>query len=146
VTPATRTLAGFAAAGGIVVPLLLTLARAALRALGAEADGALAILADVRLSLWPMSRLFDAADAGRHWLYLPLAAVLSNALIYAAVGSLAAWGRTSIPAFAAAVALAAALPLAAHLAFGTGVAGAAVAIAIAVTALLAHRFARRSGE
>jgi len=76
------------------VPAVFTLAGWGLRSL--SADGALAVLHDVRLLLWPMSRLFDDAGAARHWLYLPLAAVLSNALIYALVGTLAVCGRSII--------------------------------------------------
>jgi hypothetical protein len=99
-----------------------------------DAGIALGLLHDVRLSLWPMSRLFDAAEARRHWLYLPLATVLSNALLYATIGALAAWGRTVPAAFAAA-----------HLGFDTDRAGAAVAAALAVIALVLHRLATRTG-
>ncbi len=145
-SPASRTIAVFAAVGGIAVPLGATLAAWALRSLAPEAVGALALLHDVRLSLWPMSRLFDAAEASRHWLYLPLATVLSNALIYAAVGALAAWGRVVPAASVAALAVAVAAIAGAHLAFDTGAAGAAVAVALAVIALVAHRLALRSSR
>lgn len=142
-TPASRTIAAFAAVGGIAVPLGATLAGWALRSLAPEAGSALALLHDVRLSLWPMSRLFDAAEASRHWLYLPLATVLSNALIYAAIGALAAWGRIVPAAFVAALAAAVAGIAAAHLAFDTGIAACAVAVALAVIALVAHRWVQR---
>ena len=128
------------------MPIAFTLANWSLRSLSPEGAGALALLHDIRLPLWPMSRLFDEAAAARHWLYLPLAAILSNALLYAAVGALAAWGRTAFAAFVAAVAAAVAAPLAAQQGFGTSVAGFAIAAAIAVTALLLHRRARRDAR
>ena len=124
------------------MPIAFTLANWSLRSLSPEGAGALALLHDIRLPLWPMSRLFDEVAAARHWLYLPLAAILSNALLYAAVGALAAWGRTAFAAFVAAVAA----PLAAQQGFGTSVAGFAIAAAIAVTALLLHRRARRDAR
>ena len=144
--PASRTIAVFAAVGAIVVPLVATLAGSALRSLAPEAGGALALLHDVRLLLWPMSRLFDAAEASRHWLYLPLATVLSNALIYGAIGALAAWGRAVPAAFFAAVAVAIAAIAGAHFAFDTGIGAAAIAAAVAVTALIAHRVATRTSR
>jgi hypothetical protein len=124
------------------VPIAFTLIGWGLRSLAPDAAGALALLHDVRLPLWPMSRLFDDAAAGRHWLYLPLAAILSNALIYAIVGVLAAWGRTAMAAFVAALAVAIAVPLAAQQGFGTSIAGVAIAAAFSVTGLLLHRRAR----
>lgn len=144
--PAGRTIAVFAAIGAIVVPLVATLAGSVLRSLAPEAGGALALLHDVRLLLWPMSRLFDAAEASRHWLYLPLATVLSNALIYGAIGALAAWGRAVPAAFVAAVAVAVAAIAGAHLAFDTGIVAPAIAVAVAVTALIAHRLATRTSR
>ncbi len=142
--PAARTIALFAVAGAIVVPLLTGLARWALVTLLPDVGIALGLLHGVRLSLWPMSRLFDAAEASRHWLYLPLATILANALLYAAIGALAAWGRTVPAAFVAAVATAVAAVVAAHFAFDTDVAGAVVAAALAVTALVLHRLATRT--
>jgi hypothetical protein len=141
---APRTILVFAAVGGVIVPMAATLAGLGLRSLAPESSaGALALLSDVRLSLWPMSRLFDAPEASRHWLYLPLATLLSNALIYAAIGALAAWGRMSSAAFVAAVAAAIAAAVSAHLAFDTSVVSAVVAAVLAVTALVAHHYARR---
>jgi hypothetical protein len=144
--PASRTIAVFAAVGAIVVPLVATLAGSALRSLAPEAGGALAVLHDVRLLLWPMSRLYDAAEASRHWLYLPLATVLSNALIYGAIGAVVAWGRAVPAAFVAAVAVAVAAIAGAHLAFDTGTGAVTVAVAVAVTALIAHRLATRTSR
>ena len=144
--PASRPIAVFAAVGGIAVPLVAALAGWALRSLAPEAGSALALLHDVRLSLWPTSRLLDAAEASRHWLYLPLATVLSNALIYAAIGALAAWGRTVPAAFVAAIAATVAAIAAAHLALDTGITGCVVAVALAVAALGAHWLATRTSR
>jgi hypothetical protein len=131
-----RTVLLFAAVGGLVVPCAFVLAEWALRG---SAPEAVAFLRDVRLPLWPMSKLFDGAGAGRHWLYLPLATVLSNALLYAAVGALAAWGRARVAAYAAALALAVAIPLGAQQLLGSGANGLAVAVALAVGGLIVHR-------
>jgi hypothetical protein len=135
-----RTILLFAAAGGLVVPCAFLLAAWGLRALSPDAAP---FLRDVRLPLWPMSRLFDDAGASRHWLYLPLAAVPSNALVYAAVGALAAWGRTRPAAFAAALTAAVAIPFAIQQGFGTGLAGFAVGAALAQVALIVHHRAAR---
>jgi hypothetical protein len=131
-----RTLLAFALVGGVGVPAAFVLLRWLLPDAGAALNG-------VQWPLWPMSRMFADDRAGRHWLYLPLAAVLSNALIYAAIGALAAWGRTSVPAFVAALVLAVALPTAAQQAFDTGAAGLAAAIALAVIGLALHRWSGR---
>ncbi len=131
-----RTLIVFALIGGVGVPLAFTL----LRWLLPDAN---ATLNDVQWPLWPMSRMFADDRAGRHWLYLPLAAVLSNALLYAAVGALATWGRAFVPAFVAALALAVALPTVVQQAFGTRVAGLVAAIALAVIGLVLHRWSGR---
>lgn len=131
-----RTVIAFALVGGLAVPLAFTL----LRWLAPEAGTP---LRDVQLPLWPMSRMFADDRAGRHWLYLPLAALLSNALIYAAIGVLASWGRAFPAAFVAALAAAVALPTVAQQAFGTSAAGLAVAIALAVIGLALHRWAGR---
>lgn len=128
-----RALIVFALVGGIGVPLAFLLLRWLLPAAGAA-------LNDVQWPLWPMSRMFADDRAARHWLYLPLAAVLSNALIYAAIGALAAWGRTFVPAFVAALALAVALPTVVQQAFGTGAVGLAAAVALALIGLALDRW------
>jgi hypothetical protein len=92
----------------------------------------------VQLPLWPMSKLILDDPAGRHWLYLPLAAVLSNALIYAAVGAVAAWARTRRGVFLILLAAVVAVLLAAAQGFGSGMRGFLPAAAIAVAGLVIH--------
>ncbi len=133
-----RAILLFGAIGGLGVPLVLTLASWMLRSYAPDAGGVIALLRDVRLPLWPMSRLFDDDPAGRHWLYLPLAAILSNMLIYAVVGILSAWGRTNRAAFVAAMAVAMGLLFVAQWSFGTSRIGLAIAAALALIGLLLH--------
>ena len=138
-----KTLIGFAVTGGLVVPIAFTLLGVAVRRLAADAPGALALLQGVQLPLWPMSKLILDDPAGKHWLYLPLAAVLSNALVFAAIGALAAWGRTSRAGFAAALVVTVALLVLAWRGFGTSGAGFAIALALALAGLVMHhRLAR----
>lgn len=131
-----RAVIAFALVGGLAVPLAFTL----LRWLMPDAS---APLRDVQLPLWPMSRMFADDRAGRHWLYLPLAAVLSNALIYAAIGVLASLGRAFVAAFVAALVAAVALLTVAQQAFGTSAAGLAAAITLTVIGLALHHWAGR---
>jgi hypothetical protein len=138
-----RTLIAFAAVGGVLVPVVFTLLGWALPRLAGASGEASALLHDVQLPLWPMSKLILDAPAGKHWLYLPLAALLSNALVYVAIGALATWGRGNRAAFAAAVLVTLALLAAGWLGFGTSSAGFAIAAALALAGLVAHhRLAR----
>jgi hypothetical protein len=136
----TKAILWFAATGGLAVPVAFTALGALVRRLAPDSVAALGLLHEVQLPLWPMSRLILDDPAGRHWLYLPLAAILSNALLYAAVGALAA-GRRSAPA---APALAIGIVVAGILGFGTGVAGSALAavLALAGVAFGSHRLRR----
>ena len=128
----------FGAIGGVGVPVVFALAGWALRRFAPDDPLALAFLHGVQLPLWPMSKLMLDDPASRHWLYLPLAALLSNALIYAAVGAVAAWGRSRRGVFPALlVAVVAMLLVAAH-GFGSGLPGFVLAAAIAVVGLVIH--------
>lgn len=133
-----RALLLFAAAGGLVVPLAFTLLAWALRRLAPGDVGVLALLHDVQLPLWPMSKLILDDPSARHWLYLPLAALLSNALVYAAVGALAALGRSVRLAYPAALATVALLLYLVHTLMGTGATGFAIALAVALVGLIVH--------
>lgn len=138
-----KTVIGFAATGGLVVPVMFTLLGVMVRRLAADAPGAIALLQGAQLPLWPMSKLILDDPAGKHWLYLPLAAVLSNALVFAAIGALAAWGRTNRLAFAAAAVVTLALTVLAWRGFGTSGGGFAIALALALGGLVVHhRLAR----
>lgn len=133
-----RALILFAAVGGLAVPIGFTLLGwALLRAAPGDA-GALALLHDVQLPLWPMSKLILDDPSSRHWLYLPLAALLSNALIYAAVGALSASGRTVRFAYPAVLATVALLLYLVHALLDTGAMGLAIAMALAFGGLIAH--------
>jgi hypothetical protein len=138
-----RAIVVFAVMGGILVPIAFTVAGWGLRAIGVEEAVGMALLRDIRLPLWPMSKLIDDDPSGRHWLYLPLAAVLSNALIYAAIGALSEWGRKRTAAFVAAAIVTFALLFAAQRGFGTGATGLAIAVAIVLTGLALHHRQRR---
>lgn len=133
-----RTLIGFAVTGGLVVPVVFTLLGVLVRRLAADAPGAIALLQGAQLPLWPMSKLILDDPAGKHWLYLPLAAVLSNALVFVAIGALAVWGRTSRPAFVAALVVTLALMVLAWRGFGTSGAGFAIALTLALGGLAIH--------
>ncbi len=138
-----RAILVFGAIGGLGMPLLFALLGWGVRTFAPEAQPS---LRDVELPLWPMSRMFADDPSGRHWLYLPLAAILSNALIYAAIGAMSAWGRSNVVAFGAALLAAVGIPVAAQQAFGTGPAGLAVAAALAVTGLWIHHRIGRGGQ
>ena len=125
----------FGAIGGLGVPVAFTLAGWMLRSF---APDALAFLHRVQLPLWPMSKLILDDPTGRHWLYLPLAALLSNALIYAAVGAVAAWGRTRRGAFLVLLGAVVAMLFVAARGFGSGMPGFLAAAAIAVAGLVIH--------
>lgn len=141
-----RAIILFAITGGLLMPAAFMLLGFALRTSGAGDADVPALVRDIRLPLWPMSKLIDDDRSGRHWLYLPLAAVLSNALIYAAIGALSAWGRTCNAAFAAAAISSVVLLLVAQRGFGTGVTGLAIAVALALTGLALHHRRRRPGS
>lgn len=136
-----RSILWFAAAGGLVVPIVFTALGAVLRRLAPDNAAALGLLHDVQLPLWPMSRLILDDPSGRHWLYLPLAAILSNALIYAAVGAFAGGRRGASAAFAMLAAVA--ILLAGMLGFGTGFAGFAIGATLALGALVLWRHRSR---
>jgi hypothetical protein len=128
----------FGTVGGLGVPAAFTLAGWMLRRFAPGDPGALALLRDIQLPLWPMSKLILADPSSKHWLYLPLAAVLSNALIYAMVGAVSAWGRTNRRVFAAlAVAVVGAL-FVGRQAFGSSFPGVMIAAAFAVLGLSIH--------
>ena len=129
----------FGAIGGLGVPLAFVLLGWIFQMVAPDARAG---LRDVEWPLWPMARMFADDPAGRHWLYLPLAAILSNALIYAAIGALSAWGRRFVPAFGAALVAAIAILVAVQRGFGASATGLAIAVAFAVTGLLLHH---RSG-
>lgn len=133
----------FAVVGGVVVPAFFLLLGWAARAQGPADAAAMAQVHAVQLPLWPMSKLFVDDPSGRHWLYLPLAAVLSNALIYAAIGLVAAWGRTRRAGFALPAVAAIVLLVAAQQGFGTSGAGLAIATSVALVGLALHHFVRR---
>lgn len=128
-----------------MVPCAFVLLGWAMRAPASGDASALTLLHAVQLPLWPMSKLFlDDATGGRHWLYLPLAAVLSNALIYVAVGLVAVWGRTRGTAGLAATACAAwAILAAGWQGFGTSGTGFVIAALAALAGIMFHhRIAR----
>jgi hypothetical protein len=133
-----RAILLFAAIGGLGVPAAFTLAGWMLRRLDPGDPGALALLHDVQLPLWPMSKLILDDPTGRHWLYLPLAAVLSNALLYAIAGAASAWARTNRLVFAALLVAIVGLLFVAMRGFGTEATGFLVAAAIAVAGLVIH--------
>jgi hypothetical protein len=133
----TKTLVAFAAVGGIAVPIVFVLLGFAFGP-RTPGDATLALLHGVQLPLWPMSKLILDDPSGKHWLYLPLAAVLSNALIYGAVGLLAGWGRVQRAGFVAALLTALAMLVAAWQGFGTSDTGFAIAAAVALGGLILH--------
>lgn len=141
-----RAILLFGAIGGLGVPAVFTLLGWALSKLAPGSSDAFALLYDIQLPLWPMSKLFLAEGSGKHWLYLPLAAILSNALIYVAVGLLSAWGRTNRWAFIAAMGVAAGALFVAQRGFGTGAAGAAIATLFAFVGLAIHHRQPRSDD
>lgn len=142
-----RTLVAFAVVGGIVVPAVFTILGWLLRDRTGGDAAALALLHGAQLPLWPMSKLILADPSAKHWLYLPLAAVLSNALIYGAIGLLAGWGLRRRAGFAAAVLVSLALLYTAWQGFGTSGTGFAIAAVLACVGLAVHhRTARERGR
>ncbi len=137
-----RALLLFAAVGGLVVPIVFTLLGWALRRSAPGDAGALALLHDVQLPLWPMSKLILDDPSSKHWLYLPLAALLSNALVYAAVGALSASGRTVRLAYPGVLATVALLLYLVYALLGTGATGLAIATGLSLAGLIAHHRAR----
>lgn len=138
-----KTLVAFAVAGGIAVPVVFTVLGWLLRDGAADDSTAKALLYGVQLPLWPMSKLILADPSGKHWLYLPLAAVLSNALVYGAIGLLAGWGIHHRAGLAAAVLATLVLLCAAWQVFGTSGAGFAIAAILACAGLALHHRASR---
>jgi hypothetical protein len=134
-----KSLVAFALVGGVAVPVVFALLGWTLGGRAPADAAALALLHSVQLPLWPMSKLFLDDPSGKHWLYLPLAAVLSNALIYAAVGLLAGWGLVHRAGFVAALVAALVILVAAWQGFGTGGAGFAIAATAALAGLALHR-------
>jgi hypothetical protein len=128
----------FGAIGGLGVPVAFTLAGWLLRRFAPDDPGLLTLLHDVQLPLWPMSKLILDDPSGKHWLYLPLAAVLSNALIYAAAGAVSAWGRTNRRAFAALAVAVVGVLFVARQGFGSSFPGVLIATAFAVLGLAIH--------
>lgn len=128
----------FALVGGVGVPVVFTLAGWLLRSFAPASPDALALLRDVQLPLWPMSKLLLDDRSGRHWMYLPLATLLSNALLYAAAGAIAAIGRRRVAVFGALVAAVVGMLCVASRGFGSGPAGLAVAALLAVAGLAMH--------
>ena len=137
-----RALLFFAAVGGLAVPIVFTLLGWALRRSSPGDAGVLALLHDVQLPLWPMSKLILDDPSSKHWLYLPLAALLSNALVYAVVGALSASGRTVRLAYPGVLATVALLLYLVHALLGTGATGLAIATALALFGLIVHHRAR----
>ena len=139
--PVSRAALRFGIVGGLVVPIAFTLlgwgARRFVSA-GSTAAAQLPPWVDVQLLLWPMSKLILDDPSGKHWLYLPLAALLSNALIYAAVGALSALGRKNRGVFIALVAAVALMLVAARQGFGADWTGAAIAMALSGIGLAFH--------
>jgi hypothetical protein len=136
----SRAAVRFGIVGGLVVPIAFTLLGwGARRFVSAGSTAAqLPPWVDVQLLLWPMSKLILDDPSGRHWLYLPLAALLSNALIYAAVGALSALGRKNRGVFIALVAAVALMVVAARQGFGADWTGAAIAMALSGIGLAFH--------
>lgn len=133
-----KTLFAFAAIGGLAVPIVFVLLG---WMIGGRTPGDAAgrgLLHGVQLPLWPMSKLFLDDPSGKHWLYLPLAAVLSNALIYGAVGLLAGWGLAHRAGFVAALVAVLAMLVTAWQGFGSSGTGFAIAAAVALTGLILH--------
>jgi hypothetical protein len=130
----------FGAIGGLGVPVVFLLAAGVLRGFAPDSAVSLALLHGLQLPLWPMSKLILDDPSGKHWLYLPLAAVLSNALLYAIVGAASAWGRTNRGVyFALPVAVVGLQAIAAH-GFGSDVIGYLLAAMFSVAGLvLYHR-------
>ncbi len=139
----TRTPVVFAAVGGLVVPIVFTLLGWALDGRAPGGAAALALLHGVQLPLWPMSKLILSDPSNKHWLYLPFAAVLSNALIYGVVGLLAGWGRTSRAGLVATVIAASSILVAGWQGFGTSGTGFAIAAAMVLAGLVLHRWLAR---
>lgn len=141
-----KALVAFTFVGGIVVPGAFTILGWVLRNQGAGDAAALAQLHAVQLPLWPMSKLILADPSAKHWLYLPLAAVLSNALIYGAIGLLAGWGVRNRAGFAAAMSAALVILYAAWQGFGTSGTGFALAAVLACAGLALHHHVARRRE
>ena len=137
-----RAILLFGLVGGLGVPFAFTALGRAVRRLAPDDAAALARLHDVQLPLWPMSKLIIDDPSGKHWLYLPLAAILSNALIYALAGAASAWGRANARAFVVVAAFVVATLFVARLGFGTSLAGFAAAAAAAIVGLALHHFRR----
>ena len=128
----------FGAIGGLAVPVAFTLAGWLLRRFAPDDPGMLTLLHDAELPLWPMSKLIFDDPSGKHWLYLPLAAVLSNALLYAIVGAVSCWGRTNRGVFLALPFAVVGLLFVATHGFGSGPAGFLLAAAVSIAGLLVH--------
>jgi len=128
----------FGAIGGFGVPAAFTLGGWMLRRFAPDPSGALELLHGIQLPLWPMSKVLLDDPSGKHWLYLPLAAVLSNALLYASVGAASAWGRTNRAAFLALPVAVVGLLYVATQGFGSGLIGFLLAAAVAVAGLVVH--------
>jgi len=133
-----KTLLLFGAVGGVGVPAAFTLAAWALRRLAPGDAGVLTLLHDVQLPLWPMSKMLLDDPAAKHWLYLPLAALLSNALIYAAVGAASLPCRRHRVASVALAAAVVGLLAIASRGFGSSLTGFVVAAALAIAGLAIH--------
>jgi len=128
----------FGAIGGVGVPVAFTLAGWLLRRFAPGDAGALTLLHDIQLPLWPMSKLILADPTAKHWLYLPLAALLSNAMIYALVGAASAWGRSHRGLFPVLLLAVVAMLFVAKHGFGSGLTGLLVAAAVCVAGLVIH--------
>ena len=128
----------FGAIGGLGVPAAFTLAGWMLGRFAPDASGAVALLHGIQLPLWPMSKLMQDDPAGKHWLYLPLAAMLSNALIYAAVGAASAWGWTSRGVFVTVLVMVVGLQFGAMQGFGSDSTGFVLAAAFSAVGLVLH--------
>ena len=133
-----RAILLFGAIGGLAVPAAFVLAGWMLRRLAPDAGSLLPLLHGIQLLLWPMSKLVQDDPSGKHWLYLPLAAVLSNALLYAIVGAASVWGRANRGVFLALLAAVVGLLFAATHGFGSGAAGFLLAAAVCCAGLVIH--------
>ena len=133
-----RAILLFGAIGGLGVPVVFMLAGRMLRRFAPDDAGALALLHGVQLPLWPMSKLILDDPSGKHWLYLPLAAVLSNAMLYAIVGVASAWGRANRGVFLALTVAVVGLQSVAARGFGSDATGFLLAAAFSVAGLVLH--------
>lgn len=139
----TRTFVVFAVVGGLVVPVVFTLLGWLVNGSMPGDAAARTLLHGVQLPLWPMSKLILSDPSSKHWLYLPLAAVLSNALVYGVVGLLAGWGRTSRAGLVATFIAASAILVAGWQGFGTSSTGFTIAATAVLSGLVLHRWLAR---